>query len=43
MFQDNTVIDTKNEKDCLLVHTKYMEAPLPKHNEHHNGHSPMLK
>uniref|UniRef100_A0A1I7VI90 Ion_trans domain-containing protein n=1 Tax=Loa loa TaxID=7209 RepID=A0A1I7VI90_LOALO len=40
---DNTGADTKNEKDCLLVHTRYMETPLLKHNEHHNGHSPMLK
>ncbi|OZC10594.1 hypothetical protein X798_02343 [Onchocerca flexuosa] len=32
--------DRKNEKGCLLVHGKYMETPLPKHNDH-NGHSPM--
>ncbi|KAK6111561.1 Ion transport family protein [Brugia pahangi] len=40
---DNTRTDTKIEKDCLLVHAKYMETCLPKHNEHHNGHSPMLR
>ncbi|CAG9531711.1 unnamed protein product [Cercopithifilaria johnstoni] len=40
---DNTSTDTKNEKDCLLVHTRYMETPLPKHNERHNGHSPTLR
>uniref|UniRef100_A0A915Q054 Ion transport domain-containing protein n=1 Tax=Setaria digitata TaxID=48799 RepID=A0A915Q054_9BILA len=40
---DNTGGDTKNEKDCLLVHKRYSETPLLKHNEHHNGHSPMLR
>ncbi|KAL3983186.1 Ion transport family protein [Acanthocheilonema viteae] len=40
---DNTGTDTKNEKDCLLVHARYMETPLPKNNRRHNGHSPMLR
>ncbi|MCP9265402.1 Voltage-dependent T-type calcium channel subunit alpha-1G [Dirofilaria immitis] len=39
---DTNGTDRKNESDTLLVHKGYMETPLPKHSEHHNGHSPML-
>ncbi|VDK72768.1 unnamed protein product [Litomosoides sigmodontis] len=40
---DDSSTAVRDEKDCLLVHASYTETSLPKHSEHHNGHSPMLK